>query len=760
MVKERIERKRETSKEIKKLTRNTKIRSVTALFMTVVLAFGSISGCGKGDGDRDKSGNSSAKGRYMEEDIELPVQEGEAILSLLKSKDGNPLLFSRSGDAQVNRYEYIDGQWETSSLDWMNPVFEGQEIYPMDAQETEDGTQVVLGMDEEQLTHIARSKDGKTGEELNAAYLTQQTDYGYPVISRLQIDGSGHYWLQDMYQSKLAVIEPDTGNTIQEINSVMSFSNLQRLIFRNTDGSIAANTEDGTYTVYDKDLGVQGTFTLEQQTAVQMCGDAKNWYMISEEGITRLTVGNDIREVIMDGSMGAMGSPLNVPAGAVIGGENDFYVLYNQETSQTYSMAHYVYDEDIAAVPEKTLQVFGLSESDTVHQAITGFQKAHPDVKVEFQTSGKAEGEVSTDDIRTLNTELLSGNGADVLLLDGLPVDAYIEKGILADMTDLMESLLDEDSYLEAILKNTVQKDGKIYGLPVRFGVPVIYGNEEVKEAMKSLDSLKAYLDEQPDASVFGVADRVYIRDFLFQIYQEEILEENGKVNQEKLAELLELEGKIAVNAKAAIFEEELEGETLDAEGRNPFSNMGDAGIINHPEGASTNLIFGVANMMFPYAVMRQLELSPDTLDGMYLPEGVVGINRNSEQQELAVEFVKYLFSEEVQSAQLNDGLPVLISALESQKNEADSEYAQSFYGTSSWKLEGEDEIRIEAGYPTVEEVEGLIQMCHSLTKPAEQDRVVWNIYRDEADQYLGGNIDAETAAGNVAQKVDTYLAE
>lgn len=732
-------------------------KCIAAIVMTAVLAAGLLPGCAKGVGEGEAS---SAKGRYVEEDIGLPIQEGETILSFSKSKDNNLVLFSLLNGEQVNRYEYIDGQWKASALDWLASVFGEQGIYAMDVQETEDGAQIVMGMDEEELTHFARSEDGKSGEELEISYLTQQTEYGYPIITGFLIDGAGNYWLQDTYQAKFAVISADTLDTLQEINSVENFSNLQRMMFRGAGSNVAVNTEDGVFTVYDKERKVLGTFSTESQTGVQLCGDEKNWYMISGEGITRLTVGNDIREVIMDGSMGAMGSPTNSPEGAVVGEEEDFYVLYCQEKAQTYSLTHYVYDAEISAVPGQTLRVFGLSENDTVQQAIAGFQKENPDVKVEFQTSGKKAGEVSTDDIRTLNTELLSGNGADVLLLDGLPADTYIEKGILADMTGLAEELMGQDRYLEAVLKNTVQKDGKIYGLPVKFAVPILYGNEEAKEALKSFDSLKSYLKEHPDASIFGLADRGYIRDLLFQLYQDELLEENGKINKEKLAELLEIEGQLVVNARADIFEANLEESGVDAADRTPFSNMGDVGILHHTEGASTSLITNVTDMIIPYEVMRQLDLTAESLGGLYLPKGVVGINQNSKQQELAESFVKYLFSGEIQSAQLEDGFPVLMSALEAQKNEVSSEYAQAFYVMSSWRLEGEDDIELEAGYPTAEEAESLIRMCASLTRPAEQDRVVWNIYQEAADRYLGGDVDAETAAGNVAQKVDTYLAE
>ena len=66
----------------------------------------------------------------------------------------------------------------------------------------------------------------------------------------------------------------------------------------------------------------------------------------------------------------------------------------------------------------------------------------------------------------------------------------------------------------------------------------------------------------------------------------------------------------------------------------------------------------------------------------------------------------------------------------------------------------------MSAGYPTMDEIEKLIELCKTLKNPAVQDCVLWNIYQTEADQCLEGSIDAETAAKNIAQKVDTYLAE
>ena len=327
---------------------------------------------------------------------------------------------------------------------------------------------------------IARGGEGESGEELQIPYLSQDTGMGFPIVTGFAVDGAGNYWLQIPYQAAAAVIDKETLEMLEEIATVQNFSMMNRLIFSG-NGTVAVNTEDNIYTVYEENRQPQGTLSVKKKGQACMCSDDEHWYIISEEGITRLTVGNDAQEVIMDGGLGAMGSTVNTVMGAVRGHEDDFYVLYYQEKAGTYSLKRYVFDPEAIAVPEHTLQVFGLSDSHTVREAAIGFQKSRPDVKVEFITSGKQYGEITSDDIRTLNTELLGGKGADVLLLDGLPMDAYMEKGILADLSETAEAIMESDAYLEDILKNTASKEGKIYGIPIKFTAPILFGNEDVK---------------------------------------------------------------------------------------------------------------------------------------------------------------------------------------------------------------------------------------------------------------------------------------
>ncbi len=744
-------------------TLNDKKRIAVCLLCILLLAVtttGLLGGCGK-TGDENSR---KAKGRYVEQDIDLTLQQGEEVLNLTKSKDGNPVLFTQLNSTQVFRYEYIKGEWKQTSLDWITNLYQGKEIYFQEVQETAEGVQFVRSINMEMLTLLAMSTDGQSGVELSVPWLMEQGEYGYPAVSCLQIDSSGNIWMNDLYESKFVVISPESFDVIKEINSAQGFSNEQKMLFATEDQAVAANTEEGVYTIFDSDLNEKGQLLVKTKDKFDMCSKGDEWYQVSEEGIMRFALGNDISERLMDGSMGAMGSSSNIVAGVIAGEKEDFYVLYRQEKTGSCSLKRYIYDAEIEASPQNTLKVFGLSENVTIQDAIVGFQQAHPDIRVEYQSSGGEEG-VSIDDIRTLNTELLGGNGADVLLLDGLPAEAYMEKGILADLTKLKEELTGKESYLEEMLAKTTEQDGKIYGMPVKFSIPIMYGNKETMEALSDLETLRSYMSKHPDASIFGLADQTYIRDFLFQLYEDELFTANGAVDKEKMKILLELEQVLSVNAKAQIFDDvnEMEmriGNTAKLFHQGMFTNAGSVAILNYEEGTATDRIGSITDMMIPYTVMRQKSLTPNTIQDFYCPQGIVGINENSKQKELAEKFVRYLFSKEVQGAQIDNGLPVLVSELEKKKSEIDSEYAQEIGAYSSWTFEGEEPIEVSAGYPTMDEIEKLIELCKTLKNPAVQDCVLWNIYQTEADQCLEGSIDAETAAKNIAQKVDTYLAE
>jgi molybdenum cofactor cytidylyltransferase len=89
---------------------------------------------------------------------------------------------------------------------------------------------------------------------------------------------------------------------------------------------------------------------------------------------------------------------------------------------------------------DTTLTVWSLADSATARLAVNAYKKANPEVDVTFETAVQTDtDDVSAainDALTQLNTELLAGEGPDVLLLDRVDYTTYINKGMLADMSD------------------------------------------------------------------------------------------------------------------------------------------------------------------------------------------------------------------------------------------------------------------------------------------------------------------------------------
>ena len=89
-------------------------------------------------------------------------------------------------------------------------------------------------------------------------------------------------------------------------------------------------------------------------------------------------------------------------------------------------------------------------------------------MKVESGVSGD-DAVTTSDAIRTLNTEVMGGNGPDILLMDGLPVNSYVEKGLLADVSDTVNPLISDGKLFDKIAQTYKGDDGKIYAVPMTF---------------------------------------------------------------------------------------------------------------------------------------------------------------------------------------------------------------------------------------------------------------------------------------------------
>ena len=199
------------------------------MIMTAVLTVGALTGCSPGA--KDAGSAASGKGRYVEKDMELPLGEDEIAVNFTRSGEGNPLLFSSDAE-QVFRYEYKEDSWEKAELSWTKELMADGAASIVGVEETGDGTQYVLTMDNETLMSTltrreAGAAEGTPGEQVDIPYMQEETEFGYPYVNGMFVDEAGHIWLGDILQ--VTVVDGETRETLLELPAPAALASLEKI---------------------------------------------------------------------------------------------------------------------------------------------------------------------------------------------------------------------------------------------------------------------------------------------------------------------------------------------------------------------------------------------------------------------------------------------------------------------------------------------------------------------------------------------------
>jgi ABC-type glycerol-3-phosphate transport system substrate-binding protein len=140
-------------------------------------------------------------------------------------------------------------------------------------------------------------------------------------------------------------------------------------------------------------------------------------------------------------------------------------------------------------------------------------------------------------------------------------------------------------------------------------------------------------------------------------------------------------------------------------------------------------------------------------LDGLYVSNGIIGINKASESTELAKEFVQYVFSQESQLVHVRDGLPMNTLAL-------DSWISREYY-PSYMSIVGPDyDYSVLVSSLTSKQQQEISTMIEQLKTPMNNGAYVMYLINSEAKPYFSGELDLDTTCDNIINKVNLYINE
>lgn len=535
---------------------------------------------------------------------------------------------------------------------------------------------------------------------------------------------------------------------------------------------------DAEVLVYDTATGEQQSKedTLQKSItesgyflAVDSLDGGKGMYWLSSKGLFHYMFGGSVMEQLMDGSLNSLANPSFYVNRLLMLDEQNLLVAANDSSSSSPTgvvLVKFTYSADTPARPEKELKVYSLNDSREMRQAISHYQKEHTDIYINYEVAlAEENGMTVSDALKTLTTEVMAGKGPDVLILDGMPVETYAEKGILRDLAAIAANA--DGNYFENILHAYQDGQGQMCAIPARFMMPMAHAGSEYYtpgEGFESFTERKDVLAHmEPDSVVEkfwyscgaawkkedGTLDGQKVADFLARLKNAYGEFDGGEDESAEI--VLAMEGGVSPLHKIS-----LDYGEFDLAGKKINANIG---------------LYGGGDYGLIRAVSKKLEggdfgMMPGQAQNVFVPSMVLGVSSKSMQPEVAEAFVGYLLSADAQKLSMNSGFPVdrdafrgVIDGHEYEPKEG-QETAGVMMSVAGDSEDVSEAISYEMVPSTEEEIKKLTDLAESLETPALMDDVIKEAVVEQGEKVLKGELEPQAAADAIMQKVNIYLAE
>ena len=448
---------------------------------------------------------------------------------------------------------------------------------------------------------------------------------------------------------------------------------------------------------------------------------------------------------------------------------------------------------------EKTITISTIRSNRYLELAIEKYKEIHPDITVELkayaasgdvmsgridsgeqsnsgkdsQPVGKDKNIIITGDndsrdiekyVNTLNTEIMTGKGPDIISVDMLPYKKYADKNLLADLSALIQSDkgFDINRYYKGIL-DAVKYKGNLYAFPIKFTFNMLNGDKT------NLDDTSAGLDD----SKWTWQD--------FKAIAEKLIAGSNRQDMTALSSVSELE--LLNYVMGSSYDRFIDMKKKDADFKNPefaeilnfCKELLDKKLVDtNMESMMTGgrgVLFYIERIITPmdYMMLPQMQFKGNGklyrlpgnggTDGIsFSSDAMFAINNNSRYKNEAWEFIKYLLSDEIQSTM---ELAVGAVGFPVNREAAKANALQSLERSrkSVTKTVGPDgEVVLKPA--TEEDVAAMEKVLEEVSRYDGADRAILKIILEEADSFFKGRKSIEEVTSLMQNRVNTYLKE
>lgn len=755
-----------------------KERRMISLLLIVALVLTALSGCKKGgessgmqSSTEEGTASGNGTGRFMESKVVLP--EGvERIRAMKKLSNGSLQAIGEGSEGDITVYYLLNSSdyganWNISQVQGLDEgYYQQMAIAP-------DGTAVFIPYTQGGIVELKIADIQGETTEISVSVPASDAGREENHISQADYDSEGNLIVIDSNSSlyKIDTSAGICGTAFDTEGMGIRYFGLAgtKCIAIHDEGILVFNTvtgekEDVEPVIQDLIKGDSNLTSVNTDSGCPMVfaegAEEGSILFVNSNGIFHFVIGGSVSEQLLDSSLTSLGGMDVVFYGICMMDAENIFVCAN--AGQGTNLFRYSYDSEAAAAPDREITVYSLDDSSTLRHAVTVFQSTHPDIYVNLRIGMSGEDGVTLEDaLKVLNTDIMAGKGPDVLILDGMPIDSYIEKGILADISDVVKEVDQEDGLFSNIMEAS-EVDGHIYAMPARFLISLVDGDADTVAASTSLETLA---DRAEELKAQGAAEHVMQKRDAESLLRELFYADSaawktkdGSLDEEKLTNYL-------TQAKRIYDVDQYDSDENSSSGDGIISGLKPNSLSS--EGQLTGefkIAMGTLSDVSAFQLMRSAQAKTGNSYGVnnagtvksYIPYLMAGVTSDG-NTEAAKEFVKTLLGKEAGSA--TNGIPVNRAAFDQQiADTAEAvkyDMSIAFGGADSDEAYGVEYIEL-----TEQDVTDFNELIEGLTTSALTDRTIQSLVLEQGEKYLTGEQSLEAAVTAILKKVNLYLSE
>lgn len=400
------------------------------------------------------------------------------------------------------------------------------------------------------------------------------------------------------------------------------------------------------------------SFTYEQMDYQLLYADG-TLYLSCQDGIYRFDMESVSWKKMISGMDCLFGKP-SVVQQDFISVNNRFY-MFGWSLSGDACMC--VYDmrteEEDQELSRTLFRVSSYRRDPAIIEAAVAFQHKNPSLEVILDVALDNNPKLSPEEYRSqIQTSLNTGNAADVLVCDELDYNSLMASGTFENISDLMKPL-----YTAADLYGNItnaMSQNKIFVTPAKFDVFLRYGTVNFLSNSNTLETM-ASISSQKKTAVLGTQSVESLARLFCSFYEQEYISE-GVPDIQALAAALtyfkdsaKLEVPVDSSADSDSTANETASEATNSDTPEKESDPLDA-IRFAPNIAR---IDGTDALALFYEMLAASDYTYNGANARFFPRSIVGINAKSASSKTAREFIRMLYSADVQNANVGNGLPM-----------------------------------------------------------------------------------------------------